>query len=177
MPKLTVPTPEARRDIVLRSDTRAFHPVLQNQRAKFLWQTICGMNKTLGPISAYQMQKADPAHYHPQVLADLQHAALVIKHSKPNKRWLYIADPNGRGIYTQTLNITVELYEDARGNYVTRTILDGRLSSVGNPAKLIKVRKIRMNVPLPNVNLGTIVGDLKSDPTANVHITEVTDND
>ena len=137
--------------IAIREDVsrtrKSLHPILFKDRNKFVWQTLVGLNAKHGPVSAATLRNVIPDIFHPQILADLKNNFLVLERGRRNGHTLYIADPNGRGLHTQSVEITVELYECADGSFQTKTILHGRVNSKSKPVRLIKSRTIRLIAP------------------------------
>lgn len=87
--------------------------------------------------------------YHPQVLSDLRAAKLVIEAKRVGNTKYYIADPNGRGIHVQKVQIVVDLYETADGVFVTKATLVGQAKSDAPIVRKLKSRTVTINVPLP----------------------------
>lgn len=166
---MTRKAPSASRALALRSDMhQRKHPLLARQRNHHVWQSLVLLNKKHGPVTAAHLQREVGDLWHPQILADLQNAKLVIKHHKVGTRWFYVADPNGWGVIQQQVEIKIDLYEDGKGNFVTQTTLKGRKGDVGKPVRFLKSRTIRIAVPMQNEpGVQEVVGDIVVDNVSN----------
>jgi hypothetical protein len=158
--KKRVSSGEAKRQFQLQNP-KAQHPLLKlGSRTASVWQTIVQHGNPAGGISAANIAK-HCVWYHPQVLADLQHAGLVTKIGKRNGHFMYVADPRGIGVVNQTVKITVELLERADGTFAVNTILHGAVASNAKIVRVLTTRNIFMDVPLPDANgVEVIVGDV-----------------
>jgi hypothetical protein len=133
------------------------HPLLRIGTPHYaVWETIVTAGNPDGGITAASLKAICPL-YHPQVMSDLQRSMLVAKNGKLGASFLYVGDPNGRGIIPQQIEVEIEVYETDNGSFVTRTYLRGRQDTIGKITKYLTSRKIRIDIPGAYSNLSKAV--------------------
>lgn len=151
MPIRTRITGEAER-AELKRKAKGRHPLLKNgSKHQAVWQAICQDGNPKGGITAARLRALLGPIFHPQVLKDLiDHRLVTQRDKRPDGSFRYIGDDRGIGTYCQTVTVEVELLEDDKGRFVTKTTLVG---STGKHSRIIRSlgrRRINFNVPLPN---------------------------
>lgn len=128
-----------------KQDAKRLHSLLApGSKHHAVWHTLVEAGRK--GLTAYQLQQREH-NYHPQVLSDLAANGLVQKLGKKGQQFIYTADPTGRGVITQRVEVKVELYETGNGQLVTRTIVQGIRGRPDQICKKLAERTISFTIP------------------------------
>lgn len=129
----------------VKQDAKRLHSLLvPGSKHHAVWHTLVEAGKK--GLTAYQLQQREH-NYHPQVLSDLAVNGLVQKLGKKGQQFVYTADPSGKGIITQRVEVKLELYETTNGQLVTRTVVQGIRGRPDEICKKLAERTVSFTIP------------------------------